>query len=251
MSALFRGRFAEAHEAFEAGLDASRRVGDELVFVWCANGVTDARLGLGRDLEPVGPLQTEAVERSRKLAAPERLKSLAVLAALRLAAGEGQETLALARAARSTLREVRFFPVWALDAYSHLAQVWLALWDEAGAPVPELVRGARVACRQLERFARAYPVGTARSLWAAGWLARLEGRPHRARAAWRRSLDAAERMGMPYDAARAHLALADAGETAGEHRAHARTLLAELAARPTLLRLRPSTHPTDALLTLD
>jgi hypothetical protein len=247
VSTLYRGRFADALETFTAVLEVARTVGDDLVFVWAANGVTDAALGLGGDLASVRSIQEEAVERSRDHAAPEQLKSVVVLAALRLAEGELAEVPVLARAASSLADEVRFFPVWALEAYSHLAQIWLALWERAGDPDAETVARARQACRQLRRFARAYPVGTARSLWAAGWLARLQDRPRRARANWSRSLETAKRMGLHYDQARAHVALADVVDevAATDHRARAQAILAELGARPALLGLQPAaTQPT-------
>jgi eukaryotic-like serine/threonine-protein kinase len=120
----------------------------------------------------------------------------------------------------------------------------------AGTAEPELVRGSREACRALDRFARAYPVGVPRSLWAAGWFAHLDGRTRRAPASWRRSLEVAERLRMPYDQARAHVALADTAEddaVAADHRARAKALLDDMGARPALLGLRPET----VALTLD
>jgi hypothetical protein len=249
VSALYQGGFADALQTFTDALEAARAVGDDLVFVWAANGVTDAALGLGGDLTRVRSIQEEAVERSRHHAAPEQLKSVAVLAALRFAEDDLAEVPVLARAGSSLADEVRFFPVWAREAYSHLAQFWLALWDRADEPDPETVAGARQGCRQLRRFARAYPVGAARSLWAAGWLARLEGHPRKARATWKRSLETAERTGLPYDQARAHVALADISDevVGADHRARARAILAELGIRPALLSLQPSASQ----LTLD
>jgi predicted ATPase/DNA-binding SARP family transcriptional activator len=164
VSALYRGRFPVAFEVFDRGLSQARAIGDEFAINWCMNGLTDAALGIGGDLAAVEPLQTEAVARSRQLAAPEVLKSAVVLAALRLAQGREDAALTLLRAAHVAAADVRFYPAWAMEAYSHLAQVWLALWEIAGEPRPEFVDGARQACRHLDRFARAHPVATPRSL---------------------------------------------------------------------------------------
>ncbi|WP_162453735.1 AfsR/SARP family transcriptional regulator [Phytoactinopolyspora mesophila] len=242
VAALYQGRFADALASFGHALGGAQAFGDQFATNWCVNGLTDATLGLGGDLCGVAALQAEAVERSRDLAPPEILKSAAVLAAVRLAQGQDQAALTLARAARSTVPDVRFYPAWAMEAYSHLAQVWLALWDIAAEPRPELVSGARLACRQLDRFARAHPVARPRALWASGWLACLGGRPRRAVKTWEQSLVVAERMAMPYDQARAHAALAEnaADARADEHRDRADEIVAFLRARPVYLRLRPA-----------
>jgi hypothetical protein len=142
------------------------------------------------------------------------------------------------------LRLERHFRVLSNIAF-HYGRCWpldLALWDLAGEPVPELVRGAHLAGSHLERFARSYPVAEPRSLWAAGWLARLDGKLQRADDLWRRSHDAAERLQLPYDQARAQAALAGvaAEPSASEHRRRSRALMAGMGARPALLHLHPS-----------
>jgi predicted ATPase/DNA-binding SARP family transcriptional activator len=238
-AALVRGDFDDAYARFTTTLEDAEVAGDDLAWVWCAGGLTDAALGLGADLAPHLDRQVETVERSRGLAAPEQLKSLAVLAAVRLVEGDDHEALVLARAADVVLGQVAFAPAWALDAYSHLAQVWLDRWARPQPATADVERGACRAAQALEAFARAYPVGAPRAAWVAGWIAALRGRPRRARTIWRRSLADAGRLGLVYDQARAHLALATVvgGADADEHRARADALLAGSRDRPHLLQL--------------
>jgi hypothetical protein len=67
-------------------------------------------------------------------------------------------------------------------------------------------------------------------LWS-GRLLYLSGRPGRARAGWRASLSAAQRLGMPFEVALAHQALgrhAPSGAQGRQHLERAQTLLREL-----------------------
>jgi predicted ATPase/DNA-binding SARP family transcriptional activator len=248
VGALYRGRFDAASAAFREGL-AVRDPRDPLALLYHTSGLTDAAIGAGGDLAAVEPAQVQVLEVARSLPAPEQLKGLTVLAALRLCEGRHDAALALTRAATEVVASVRFPPVWALEAYSHLAQVWLALQAAEAGPPDEASRGARVACRQLEAFARSYPVGTPRRWWAAGWSAWLAGRRRSARANWQRSVETARQLGTPYDEARAHAALAETADDAplaAEHRARIESLQV-----PTgwLLHLRPREPAADASLT--
>jgi eukaryotic-like serine/threonine-protein kinase len=114
------------------------------------------------------------------------------------------------------------------------AEVAVALWqasrqhgsdDEAAARTV-----AQQAVRSLRRYARAFPIGQPRLLLCQGLLAWISGQPARAQRAWRQSLAAAERLGMPYDQLLAHHQLAQHGHTSerGHHLTRAQQLFAEL-----------------------
>jgi hypothetical protein len=76
-----------------------------------------------------------------------------------------------------------------------------------------------------------FPIGQPRARLWQGLLAQLSGRPGRAQAAWRASLAAAQRLGMPFEAQLAHSELGRhlAGTPQGQwHLEQAQTLLHEL-----------------------
>jgi hypothetical protein len=116
--------------------------------------------------------------------------------------------------------------------------VYLGLWaagTEQRALQREMRRRAESLCRLLRTFSRMYPVGQTRAHLIGGHCHWLNGRPGRARRAWRRSLAAAERYRMPCEQAQAHLELGRHGRPDDpESRAHlerARELLARIGVR--------------------
>src|SRR5262249_58464147 len=91
-----------------------------------------------------------------------------------------------------------------LDGYSALAEVELELWDgaESDERKSHCRRRASGACRNLRAYRRVFPIGEpARRLYAGEFAWRL-GRRRRAFRSWRRSLAAAPRLALPYQAAR-------------------------------------------------
>ncbi len=128
-----------------------------------------------------------------------------------------------------------------LTGYACVAEVTLALWERpleetGGAASEELRRrlapAARRAVRELERYARTFPVGRPRALLARGRLAWIDGRPGVARRTGREALDAARNLGMPLEEALAHGQLGrhldEADRARAQHREQASSLLAEL-----------------------
>jgi hypothetical protein len=101
----------------------------------------------------------------------------------------------------------------------------------AGDHSPATKQAARQACAALHTFARIFPIGKPRDLLLNGRLLHLSGRTRRARAAWRASLSAAQRLSMPLDAALGHaeLGLLLTGTPQGQwHLEQARTLQQQL-----------------------
>jgi hypothetical protein len=94
---------------------------------------------------------------------------------------------------------------YSFDLYAATAEVAVALWEAAGdggRPGPGNL--AAQACRGMRRYARIFPIGVPRALLLEGRRHWAGGRRASARAAWRRSLTAAERLDMPYEQGRAH-----------------------------------------------
>ena len=121
-----------------------------------------------------------------------------------------------------------------LDLYATTAEAAIALWHASRQRGPGEQAVARAAAgqamRSLRRYAHVFPIGQPRALLCQGLLAWVQGRPIQARKAWRRSLAAAERLGMRYDQLLAHLQLGRHGDPSErhEHLARARQLFTQL-----------------------
>ena len=89
-----------------------------------------------------------------------------------------------------------------VQSYWALSDVALALWERGEDETAPVV--ARRARRELRRYARLFPIGRPRALVNDGLALWLRGRPRAARRSWRAGLEAAERLDMPYEMARAH-----------------------------------------------
>jgi hypothetical protein len=70
--------------------------------------------------------------------------------------------------------------------------------------VQELKSNARQACQFLHKYARGFPIGRPRAWLWQGLYDWLTGQSARARQAWQRSLNEAERLGMVYEQGQAH-----------------------------------------------
>jgi eukaryotic-like serine/threonine-protein kinase len=79
----------------------------------------------------------------------------------------------------------------------------LALWEKSRTPheKADMESLARRACRELNQFARTYPIAKSRSLLWQGLYDWLNGNPRNAQKNWQMSLAAAQEMSMPYDEA--------------------------------------------------
>jgi hypothetical protein len=183
-----------------------------------------ALLALGHRDEAIG-----LVERARLLLADRTdVASEVICAGLLSSAYAERGDWELAEAEAASVREkTRGLPVVfsTLHGYAGAAEAYLALWSRAradkSARADELGAAARGAVRALEVFALAFAIGRPLALLARGERARIAGNVRAARRAWLRAIDAATELAMPYEAARAHAALAGiAAAGSAERREH-------------------------------
>jgi class 3 adenylate cyclase/tetratricopeptide (TPR) repeat protein len=153
-------------------------------------------------------------------------------------AGRAEEAAAEAERATTLIRETGGRPTThsVLDGYAALAEFALERWDSAQAYQERELwrRRTAEACRNLRTYCRVFPIGEpARRLYAGEFALRL-GRRRRALRAWRRTLAAAQRLDMRYEAARTHAAVAatlrEGDSRRARHTAAARALLHEMGA---------------------
>jgi tetratricopeptide (TPR) repeat protein len=194
---LLRGRFEPARAVFQRAYEHGVRNDNVQQQVRTCIGRAEYELLAGGDLDAAVDLLHTALglladhpEPTLEFVAQGRL------AVARLRQGDRQAALAAATAATRLDAELgRPTAFYRFAGYAGVAQVYLALRR------PE---EARRACAALRRFARIFPIGTPSAWLLTGRLLALSGHRGRARAAWRASLAAAERLAMPFDAALAH-----------------------------------------------
>jgi hypothetical protein len=99
---------------------------------------------------------------------------------------------------------------WVLEGYAGAAAVVLWLWERCGtveqAPVEPglLAQSARQACQSLHAFARIFRFGQPQAWLYQGLCDWQAGNASRANRAWRKSLELARQLAMPYEQGQAH-----------------------------------------------
>ena len=113
--------------------------------------------------------------------------------------------------------------MYTLEGYAGLAEVALHLFASTHSHADDDAHRSRVrrACRALQAFARVMPVAKPRALLMQGKYCAQVGSRSKAVRLWRKSLEAAEHLQMPYEQALAHFELAtNAGSSESEREKH-------------------------------
>jgi eukaryotic-like serine/threonine-protein kinase len=129
---------------------------------------------------------------------------------------------------------------WTYHGVAAVVEVFLTLWqtapegaaDERG----ELGRLAARACKRFWVFAQIFPFSEAAAWLFQGHYERLAGGPVKARRAFTKAIAGAERLGMPYERAQAHLELGrlSSGHERTRNLMRAVEFFAEVSARSSL-----------------
>ena len=169
------------------------------------------------------------------LGLPEQIRGLGLRAILLLREGRLDEALAAADDATLRVQETRAIHFHCVEAYARIAEVHLAA-VAAGAARSRRARRerARAACETLRRAARTFPAALPHYCRHEGARRRLSGKERAAREIWRRGLQAAIELEIPYEEAFLRLRLADAApadERAG-HAAAAQRIFSRLGVLP-------------------
>lgn len=186
---------------------SARRQGDFQAEAWGLLDQLESLLAIGDGARTAPLLDALRPFLDRDIGLSEQIWGNGLLALGLLRAGD--ETGARAAAARAAAASARTAPVavYTYEGYAGAAEVFLALRERGcGASRAEraaVERGARAACAALERYARVFPIARPRALVCRGLLAHGDGHPARAMRAWDRAVDAARRLGMPYEEGRA------------------------------------------------
>jgi serine/threonine protein kinase/tetratricopeptide (TPR) repeat protein len=207
----YRARFARVVEQFHE-LDVwMRRTADAQLL--CGGRVADAnaRLRLGRTAEALALCREAQPLADASSASHDVIRCHGVLALCALRAGDERLARAAAERALAVIQATRPVAYWTLDGIAAVAEAALTLWEQSLSGPPEeraaLARLAEQACRGADAYAAVFPIGKPFALLWSGLRAQLAGHPEKARKTWERCLGEADRLGMPYEQARAHLEL--------------------------------------------
>jgi hypothetical protein len=241
MLGIYRGQFEAAGAVFTKLYDFAVRNENVQHQVWASLGKAACDLRTGRPSEAAHILERAVALLVGHPDPAEQIQAHGLLAAARWQLGEQAAALAAAASAASLIAQSkRPTAFYLFEGYAGVAEIHLDRWA-AGDRSPATRQTARQACAALRTFARIFPIGKPRDRLLKGFVLHLSGRPRRARASWRASLSAAQRLGMPFDAALAHseLGFHSTGTPQGQrHLEQARTLLHQLGVAHDLTRGR-------------
>ncbi len=132
----------------------------------------------------------------------------AMLAGAYLRQGELSQARRAAEGASSLIAQTSL-PFYAnIFIHGQIADVNLALWEREQGQDAKAAAGyraaARQACRSMHRLARFFPIGLPATWRRQASLDWQDGKPERARRAWQKSLESAQKLGIPYDEACAY-----------------------------------------------
>jgi DNA-binding SARP family transcriptional activator/predicted ATPase len=205
------GRFEEAEAMGDEARAAGRDRRDPQVQLWGLVVLAESRLRT----DPGDPALAGIVEEAEPLLAGgvptiDAVRFHVAAARFHLAAGRPADAWRSVRAAAALGGPEPSFHPYTIEAHAGIPEVCLALLEgdePPGADPAELRATAAAGLRRLRRYGRAFPMARPRGRLAAGCWHRLEGRPRQAARSWARAVQAAERLAMPYELARAHLEL--------------------------------------------
>ena len=201
----YLGDFAASAGRFrEFGEEAARR-GHDQATAWGLHGRSKSLIRLGRYDEALALLEQSLALPDEALGSGDAILRAGLLAMIHV---ERRDWKSARETADETSRVIRHSPPmvsYSFEGYAGITDAYLALW-EAGES-RHARRSAWLSIAFLRRIARVYPIGQPRAWLCRGKACWLDGRPKRARWAWRNALRSAEALGMPYEQALALLEL--------------------------------------------
>jgi tetratricopeptide (TPR) repeat protein len=202
------GRFEEAAAMSAEARAAGRDRRDPMVQLWGLLVVAESRLRT----DPGDPALAGVLEEAEPLLAGgvptiDVVRLHVAAARFHLAGGRTGDAWRSIRAAAALGGPEPSFHPYTIEAHAGVPEVCLALLEQdepPGADPAELRATTTAGLRRLHRYGRAFPMARPRGQLASGCWHRLDGRRRPAARSWTRAVQAAERLAMPWELARAH-----------------------------------------------
>ena len=117
-----------------------------------------------------------------------------------------EQDLALRAAQRTTqyIQQSSIVAFYAIEGYTGAAEVFLSLWENGYSDPDEASIAAGKVVKNMRSFARLFLIGQPRAWLYQGLYYCLDGKPAKANKAWRKSLEHAKQLSMPFEQALAH-----------------------------------------------
>jgi serine/threonine protein kinase/tetratricopeptide (TPR) repeat protein len=238
----YRGRLAQAVEVDEHLVWGARRSAHRQAEWWGIIGYAQSMIRIGYAKKAVTALECETAAVEARAMQADVMYQHGILALAYWRTGAHDLALSSARKVTDLVRRSRPVTYWNQQSTSAVAEVMLsALEGAAPAERVQLGREAKQAVEGLRGYARVFPFARPAALLWSGVYHSLRGRRGRALRALHVAVEAAERLEMPYEQGRAHLALARCYAPGDPRRytqlRRARAILSRIGARADLTRV--------------
>ena len=212
-AAYFRGDFPRGFETWSDLYDRADAHGDDLQKAWGLNGRAEGFLRLAG--ENHAEYAVAALDESIKLLNRnvDRVSQFGAYGLMALTQWRRGDLVAARQAADVGLQLARQFGsptgYYLFNGYYGVARTYLHLWEQSSDNKDlELSKCAMLACQNLRRYARTFPVGRACYLQCLGLANWLDAKNGRALATWRKGVVVAERLKLPFAEGLLHFELA-------------------------------------------
>jgi tetratricopeptide (TPR) repeat protein len=195
--------------------------GDREVEIWSRGIGAGAVLASGRTEDAIALLEPAAAMFRPESSRSGHVKVYGTLCLAYLRAGRQDDAIAALHRALQAGDEALPVLVSMFDGYANTVEACLELWASGDT---DWRRPARRSLKHLDKLARPFTVARPRALLYAGRIHLLDGHPRRARRLWRRSLDLATRLDLPYEIGRSHTELGLLDRSGGNEAASVRHL---------------------------
>jgi class 3 adenylate cyclase len=204
---LFDSSVARSAETFAVASISGNAQGK----IWGLFGEAEILVARGQLVEGAKALEEGLELLEHVLDRLEEIRGFGLLARARLYEGQQQAALKAAREASNRIAKL-LIPTgyYLLEGYAGAAEVYLRLWEAGGLASAEqrtLTREAIRACRALRWFGLFFPIGRPQALLWQGVLDWQRGRTSRGLQTWRKALERADQLRMPYVAGLIHAEL--------------------------------------------
>ena len=204
----FTGRFAQALERYAEVLRSARGRANVQTMAWGLFSMARSLVALGSFAEALPLLEEARAMLERRPELQSEIICHGLLALVRLRLGQAAEARRLADETLARIRRARPTGFPAIVGYAAVLEVYCALVEELGAGRDaHLARALGRSHWALRGLSWLLPMGAPATLFYGAERERLRAHTARAQRLVGRSLLSAERLGMPYEQALAHLAL--------------------------------------------
>ncbi len=217
---FFQGHFDQSARLFDDLLTSSERRGDAHNQAWALRGQVYCLLIQGQfddALARLATLQTLLAENPDIVDEALNIDLHGLLALVQVRRNEPEQALAAADKATDLMAQTSPTSYLSLPGYAGVVETYLTLWDietdhkesksqvaNQESEIQNRKSSARRAYKALRSYTRVFPIGQPRSYLCRGLTAWLSGQTYSARRLWAKSLEAAEKLNMPYAQGLAH-----------------------------------------------